>query len=162
VVRKVAAPKPKLAVHQLAVRGRRLHRIVAKAHHHSRPTLVAVAAAPKRCVVLHSQRLSRANLAYGVAPPPASALDVPPSDVPQGETPPTGVGGGGDEGGGGGGAAFSNPVTGGAAGGGVTVIPTRPPPATPEPQTWMLTILAIGLCGAALRRARAKADAEAG
>jgi len=166
VVRRVATPKPSPLVHRLAVRGPKRHRVVAKAHlRRPRPAHVAAVAAPKRCVVLHSERLSRADLAYGVAPLATSALDVPPGNTPPVGAPETGAGGaeGGGGEGGEGGAAFPNPASGGGAGGGPTPIPTKPRPVsdTPEPQTWMLTILGVGLCGAALRRAHRNAEAGA-
>jgi hypothetical protein len=66
---------------------------------------------------------------------------------------------GGGFGGGGGGAAFPNPGSGGGGGASVTTDPghssgSGPVSAAPEPQTWMLMILGVGLCGGALRRAR--------
>jgi len=156
VVRKVAAPIV------------RPYKVVARVHRR-RPRVahVALIAAPKRCVILHSERLNRADLAYAVAPVGAGALDTPAAYAPPGDASQPGFtcgcdqGGGG--GGGGGGEPFPGPSGGGGGGGGITPVPTKPPPtsATPEPDTWMLTILAVALCGAALRRARRNAPAEA-
>jgi hypothetical protein len=136
-----------------------LHKIVARAH---RPRLhrasLPVVAAPQRCVVLHSERLNSPNLALNIAPTP----DIPAALAQPGPTPDFGlVSGGGDcfccgGGGGGGGGAFPNPGGGGGGGGGGTSGPgnSTGPPSTPEPQTWMLMILGVGICGAALRQAR--------
>ena len=66
-----------------------------------------------------------------------------------------GGGAGGPSGGGGGG-----PVDGGVGGTNPTLSPTAPVAAVPEPGTWALMLLGMGLCGAALRRRRR--DAKAG
>jgi hypothetical protein len=112
---------------------------------------------------LHSERLNSADLVYGYGGAVA-AVDAPPAVAPPDATPDfglgggdsgdSGYGGGGFGGGGGGGAAFPNPVMGGGGGGGA-----GPVSAAPEPQTWMLMILGVGLCGAALRRNRRTAAA---
>jgi hypothetical protein len=125
---------------------------------------VAAVVAPKRCVTLHSERLNSVDIAYGGAA--VAALDPPAAIVGPDATPDFGLGGGdsgiggfGGGGGGGGGAAFPNTGGGGVGGGSVTTDPGKssgsgPVSAAPEPQTWMLMILGVGLCGAALRRAR--------
>jgi len=127
----------------------------------------AVLTAPKRCVTLHSERLNSGSLVYGGAP--MVALNGPPAFAPVETTPDFGLcggdidsGGGGGGWGGGGGEAFPNPVTGGVGGGGVITGPgtsSGAVSAAPEPQTWMLMILGVGLCGAALRRNRRTAAA---
>jgi hypothetical protein len=136
-----------------------VHRIVAKVHHRRlRPVRVAAVVAPKRCVTLHSERLNSADIAYGGAP--VAALDAPAAISGPDATPDFGLGGGDSGfggGGGGGGGAFPNPGGGGVGGGSVTTGSGNGPgpvSAAPEPQTWMLMILGVGLCGAALRRAR--------
>jgi hypothetical protein len=162
-------PKPMPIVHRPVVHRALLHRVVARTHRR-RPHLARVAAlaAPKRCVTLHSERLDGVGLLADSGP----AAFAPPD-----ATPDFGLGGGdsgGDSGfggfggfggGGGGGGAFPNPVMGGGGGGGVTTGPgasgagSGPISAAPEPQTWMLLILGVGLCGAALRRNRRTAAA---
>jgi hypothetical protein len=146
-------------VHRPVVHRAVLHKVVARAHHR-RLHLVhaAVIAAPKRCVTLHSERLSSGDLVYDDAP--VAALDVPAGFVPPDTTPDFGLGGGdsgfdggfggggGGGGGGSGGGGGGGGGSGGAGGGGGSVS------AAPEPQTWMLIILGVGLCGAALRRNR--------
>ncbi len=134
-----------------------LHKAVVKPHHRRLRPARRVAAAPKRCVILHSETLNAADLAY------ADALSTPAIVAPPEATPDFGLSGGGtDVGGfgcgcgGGGGEAFPNPVSGG--GGGAPAPPVKTPPgpitAAPEPRTWLLMILGVGLCAAALGRAR--------
>jgi hypothetical protein len=154
-------PKPKPIIHEPAVHRAIPHTVVARVRRrrlHS--ASVAMAAAPKRCVTLHSERLNSADLVYDGGP--VAALDVPAALVMPDSTPDFGLGGGdssgftgGGGGGGGGGGAFPNPVTGGVGGGGViTGSGSGSVSAAPEPQTWMLMILGVGLCGGALRRNR--------
>jgi hypothetical protein len=161
-------PKPIPVVHRPAIHKAILHKVVAKPHHRRVHTATAAvtAAAPKRCVVLHSERLNTVALGYdgGAALDPPAALMDPAALTDPDATPDFGVGGGagsggfggGDGGGGGGGGAFPNIATGGG-GGGVTTgtgASSGSVSAAPEPQTWMLMILGVGLCGAALRRNR--------
>jgi len=122
-------------------------------------------ATPKRCVTLHSERLTNAAWIDGGAP--GAVLDGPTAVASPDTTPDFGLGGGdsgfdggggGGSGGGGGGAAFPNPPTGGVGGGGGAP-GSGPISSAPEPETWMLMILGVGLCGGALRRARRTAAA---
>lgn len=95
----------------------------------------------KRCSVLRRDRLTPAS--FGLTP--ESAVLTPVDDVvepggPAAVEPSSGR------------AAFGdgiNPATGGGSpgGGGGEVVS-----AAPEPQTWLLMMLAVGLCGCALRR----------
>ena len=69
----------------------------------------------------------------------------------------TGGGGGGGGDGSGGGGGGSGGGGGGGGGGGENPPPPPPPPpvsAVPEPESWLMMILGMGLCGAALRRRR--------
>jgi hypothetical protein len=128
-----------------------LHEPVARPHHrrrtlaHRRPT---VAAAPKGCVALRSERLDNADLAfYG---PPAPALDFPVALLSTDlldldlSSKRKFYGDGG----------ATLPGSGGGDTWGGTTGPVR---GVPEPQAWMLMILGVGLCGAALRRDRRRA-----
>jgi len=165
----VVAPRPMAVVHPPASH-KAIHRHQdLRRHAYRRPGLARVAAisAPTRCVVLRSAILDSADLAFAGA----SDLPVPPA-IPD-TTPDFGIGGGlsGDGGfacgcGGGyegGGEAFPNPVSGGGGGSGGSRPPVKPPrgpiSAAPEPRTWMLTLLGVGLCGAALGRSRRRARA---
>jgi hypothetical protein len=162
-------PKPVPVIRRPAIHKAVLHKVVAHRPRRRRPAAATVVAAPKRCVTLHSERLNRADLAYDGAP--AAALDPSAALAPPEATPDFGLGGGaagggygggagGFGGGGGGGAAFPNSVSGSVGGGGVATDPGHSSgsvSAAPEPQTWMLMIMGVGLCGAALRRARRKA-----
>jgi len=171
-------PKPVAVVHRTAIHKAVLHKVVAHHPRRRRPAAATLVGAPKRCVILHSERLNRADLAYDAAP--AAALDPSAALAPPEATPDFGLGGGGATGGGfggeaggfsggggggggGGGAAFPNAVYGGVGGGSVATDPghsSGPVSAAPEPQTWMLMILGVGLCGCALRRSRRAAAAS--
>jgi hypothetical protein len=159
----VVIHKPAPVVHK-AVR----HRVVASAHRHRRRLArVAPVAAPKRCVALHSERLNGPGLLADATP--MVALDGPPAFAAVDTAPDFGLcgadidggGWGGGGSGGGGGEAFPNPGMGGGGGGLITGPggSSGSVSAAPEPQTWMLMILGVGLCGAALRRNRRTAAA---
>jgi hypothetical protein len=141
-----------------------LHKVVHKSPHrrvHLAP------AAVQRCVVLHTASLTTPELAFAAAPDlpaPIAAPDATPDFGLAGGAPAdSGFAcgcGGGDEGGG---EAFPNPASGGGGPSGSRP-PVKTPPgpisAAPEPRTWILIILGLGLCGAALRRVGRSARAQ--
>jgi len=159
-VYKAVLAKPSPVVHRAVVQKPILHKVVRRHLHHPRPATMAGVAPSRRCIILHSERLNTSDLAYNGLPETPPALTTPDA------TPDFGVGGGPDEGGfacgcggggGGGGEAFPNPPSGGGGGSGGTPPVKKKPPgpvsAAPEPEAWILMILGLGLCGAALRRA---------
>lgn len=85
-----------------------------------------------------------------LASPETPALSGPPPAGGGGGLGDGGGGGLGDGGGGGGGSPGGGGPDGGGGGGGVD----PPVAAVPEPSTWLLMIVAFGLCGSMLRRQR--------
>ncbi len=150
-VRRPAAPEgvtPIPIVNEPAVQMSLLPPPAAKPHHHHRalahhrPTVAA--AAPKGCVALRSEPLNSASLTFYGAPAPT--LDFPAAllaynlpDLDLSSRRKFYV------------AGVDFPISDSDEWGGATAGPVR---AVPEPQTWMLMILGVGLCGAALRRGR--------
>lgn len=97
--------------------------------------------------------------------PDILAAAVPPEPIPDGLAAigPAGLGGGNSGiGGGGGGGTGGGAVPGGGGGDiGGEPSPTAPPvAAVPEPGTWLMMIIAFGLCGAMLRRGRSRHRVE--
>ncbi len=159
LVHKVVLPKPAPVLHRPAIHKAKVVR--RSPYRHPRRAHAALVAAPKRCVVLHSESLNAADL--------ADALDVPAPIASLDSTPDFGMTGDrGDDSGfvcgcGGGGGGGGDNISGGGGGGGGGEPPMKKPPgpitAAPEPQTWILMILGLGLCGVALRRGRRPAPA---